>query len=291
LIGISEISGRESRAEKLADLFSASIQLPEFSSCLLGLLCVQYWAGLAAMLVRSFSIDSIVSALTQVSVLPVLEWYILFGMPRQFGNRHISPRLALGSLAIIIAATTLFHHQRFAFFVEAIALCIVWFRTPGLRRTAFVLLMIALQLGYGMTPLHGLASWCDARLVGAMMAMIGQPVMRIGNLLISPGMPDGLLVLAGCASTNLMAPMGLGLVALLLVSRKRLLRTDYYWIAATLAAGVAVNLVRIALMLQSNSAYESWHTGAGSSVISVLGLLITIVAWMAATGRPAVARR
>ncbi len=96
----------------------------------------------------------------------------------------------------------------------------------------------------------------------------------------------GWLILAGCASSNLMLPMGLGLAILLLISRTTLKRTDYGWIAVTLAIAVAINIVRLSLMLGSHAAYESWHEGTGASVISVTGLIVTMGVWMVATIEP-----
>jgi hypothetical protein len=134
-----------------------------------------------------------------------------------------------------------------------------------------------------MTPLHALVSWVDTRVLTGFMSLIGQPVTRIGNLILSSGMPDGLVILAGCASSNLMLPMGLGLAILLLISRDRLTRPDYGWIAATLAVAVAINIARLSLMLGSHAAYESWHEGTGASIISVAGLIVTMGVWMVAT--------
>jgi hypothetical protein len=191
--------------------------------------------------------------------------------------------MAYGSLALVIAAFTLIDHQRFAFLFESFALFILWLRTLGLRRVGLILLLIALQRGQGMTPLHALVSWVDTRLLTGFMAAIGQPVTRIGNLIVSAGMPDGLVILAGCASTNLMLPIGLGLAILLLISHDRLTRRDYGWIAATLAVAVTINIVRLSLMLRSHAAYESWHEGTGASIVSVAGLIVTMGAWMIAT--------
>ena len=139
-----------------------------------------------------------------------------------------------------------------------------------------------------MTPLHGLVSWIDSRLLQGATALLGEPVTRIGNLIISATNPNGLLVLAGCASSNLIIPMTLGLIALLLSSKPRLTGTDYGWIAGTVAAGFIINIARLFMMLPSHAAYEYWHEGDGASIISVAGMVVTLGAWIAATGqRPA----
>jgi hypothetical protein len=259
------------------------VPLPQFCPYLLALLAVQYWAGTALLVMRSPDLDTLERALTQISVLPVVEWFMLFGFVRRLPDRPVPPGLAYGSLALVVAAFTVINHQRFAFLLESIVLFLLWLRTAGLRRVGIILLLIALQRGQGMTPLHALVSWVDTRVLTGIMDLIGQPVTRIGNLILSPGKPDGLVVLAGCASSNLMLPMGLGLAILLLVSRARLTRADYGWIALTLAVAVAINLVRLYLMLGSHEAYENWHEGTGASIVSVAGLLVTMGAWMIAT--------
>jgi hypothetical protein len=258
------------------------VPLTQFSLYLLVLLAVQYWAGTAMLVVRSPNLEALERALTQISVLPVVEWWMLIGFARRLPDRTISATLAYGSLALVMAAFTLINHQRFAFLFESLALFILWLRTPDLRRVGLVLLFIALQRGQGMTPLHALVSWVDTRVLTGFMSLIGQPVTRIGNLVLSSGTPDGLVILAGCASSNLMLPMGLGLAILLLISRNRLTRRDYGWIAVTLAIAVAINIVRLSLMLGSHAAYESWHGGTGASIVSVAGLIVTMGIWMVA---------
>jgi hypothetical protein len=252
---------------------------------MLGLLCVQYWAGIAVMLAGSASLDGIVTALTQVSALPVVEWYVLFGLVRTFKGRDVSARLALGSLALLALASIAFPHQRLAFLVETVFLFIAWHRTPQLKRVGLILLVIALQRGLGMEPLHGVVSRFDAQAVEGLMAAIGHPITRVGNLLLAPNMPDGLLVLAHCASTILMFPMGFGFIALVLTDRERLTWADWQWLAGILAAAIAINLVRLSLMLRGQEAYESLHEGTGASVIGLLGMIVTLAAWLAATGK------
>jgi exosortase/archaeosortase family protein len=259
------------------------VPLSQFGLYLLVLLAVQYWAGTAALVARSPSVDALERALTQISVLPGVEWWMLFGFVRRLPERTLSARMAYGSLALVVAAFTLIAHQRFAFLFETFALFILWLGTPDLKRTGLILLFIALQRGQGMTPLHALISWVDTRVLSGFMTMIGQPVTRIGNLVASSGTPDGLVILAGCASSNLMLPMGLGLAILLLISRDPLRRRDYGWIAVTLAIAVAINIVRLTLMLGSHAAYESWHEGVGASIVSAAGLIVTMGVWMVAT--------
>jgi hypothetical protein len=265
--------------------FLKPVPLSEFSTWMLALLCVQYWAGIAVMLAGTPSLEGIVAALTQVSVLPVVEWYVLFGLARTFKSQDVSAPLALGSLALLALASVAFPHQRLAFLVETVFLFIAWNRTPQLKRIGLILLIIALQRGLGMEPLHGVVSRFDAQAVEGLMAAIGHPITRVGNLLLGPNMPDGLLVLAHCASTILMFPMGFGFIALVLTDRERLTRTDWQWLAAILAAAIVINLVRLSLMLRGQEAYESLHEGTGASVIGLLGMVVTLAAWLAATGK------
>jgi hypothetical protein len=260
-----------------------AVPLRQFCLCLLALLAVQYWAGTVALVVRSPDLDTLERALTQISVLPVIEWFMLFGFVRRLPGRALPPSLAYGSLALVVAAFTLIAHQRFAFLFESFALFLLWLRTPGLKRVGLILLFIALQRSQGLTALHALVGWVDARVLAGVMDLIGEPVTRIGNLILSPGGQDGLVVLAGCASSNLVLPIGLGLTILLLVSRDRLARSDYGWIAAAVAIAVAINIVRLYLMLGGHEAYENWHHGTGASIVSVAGLVVTMGAWMIAT--------
>jgi hypothetical protein len=263
--------------------FLKPVPFREFSLCLVGLLCIQYWAGTVVLLLGAFSAESVMATLTRISVMPVIEWYVLFGLTRAHGDRLISAPLALGSLALIAMASLALPHQRVAFLAETILLLAAWFRTPGLRRIAIVLVLIALQLDQGMTPLHSVVSWFDSRLLELTAAAIGHPVSRVGNLIFSPNVPGGLLVLAGCASTNLILPMALGLAALLLSSKPHLTGRDWGWIAATVAAGFAINIARLIMMLPSHAAYEYWHEGDGAAVISVAGMAVTLGAWIVAT--------
>jgi hypothetical protein len=249
----------------------------------LALLAVQYWAGTALLIVRSPDFDTLERALTQISVLPAVEWFMLFGFVRRLPDHTRPPAMAYGSLALVVVAFTVIAHQRFAFLFESVALFLLWLRTPDLRRIGLVLLFIALQRGQGLTALHAAVSWVDARILTGLMGLIGQPVTRIGNLILPPGSTDGLVILAGCASSNLMLPMGLGLAILLLVSRERLARMDYGWIALTIAIAAAINIGRLYLMLGGHEAYETWHKGTGASIVSVAGLVVTMGAWMIAT--------
>ncbi len=116
--------------------------------------------------------------MTQISVLPVVEWWMLFGFARRLPERTVSATLAYGSLALVAVAFTLINHQRFAFLFETFALFILWLRTPELRRIGLILLFIALQRGQGMTPLHALVSWVDTRVLSGFMTLTGQPVTR-----------------------------------------------------------------------------------------------------------------
>jgi hypothetical protein len=259
------------------------VPLSDFSLCMATLLAVQYWAGTVALVARVPDLGALSQALTQISVLPVVEWYMLIALARRLPERTISPAMAYGSLALFAAASTLIAHQRFAFLLETFVLFLAWIRTPDLKRIGLILFLIALQRGQGLAPLHALVSSLDAQIVGALMPLIGQPVTQVGNLIMSNGMPDGLVILAGCASTNLMLPMGVGLAILLLTSRERLRRTEYGWIALTLAIAVAINIARLILMLGSHAAYKSWHEGTGESIVSVGGLIVTMGIWMMAT--------
>jgi hypothetical protein len=277
-----DAAAQEQRSVSAGNL-GRGVPLTQFSLYLLVLLAIQYWAGTAALVARSPSLDALERALTQISVLPVVEWWMLIGFARRLPDRTIPAAMAYGSLALVVAAFTLINHQRFAFLFESFVLFALWLRTPELRRVGLILLFIALQRGQGMTPLHAVVSWVDTRVLTGFTSLIGQPVTRIGNLILSSGMPDGLVILAGCASSNLMLPMGLGLAILLLISRGRLTRTDYGWIAVTLAIAVAINIVRLSLMLGSHAAYESWHEGTGASIVSVAGLVVTMGIWMMAT--------
>jgi hypothetical protein len=259
------------------------VPLAQFCLYLLALLAVQYWAGTVMRMVRSPDLYTLEQTLTQISVLPVVEWFMLFGFVRRLPDRTLSPTLAYGSLALVVVAFTLINHQRFAFLFESFVLFLLWLRTPDLKRVGVILLFIALQRGQGLTALHAAVSWVDARVLDGFMSLIGQPVVRIGNLILSPGMQDGLVILAGCASSNLMLPMGLGLAILLLVSRDRLAGSDYGWIALTLTVAAAINIVRLYLMLGGHEAYENWHKGTGASIVSVAGLVVTMGLWMIAT--------
>ena len=259
------------------------VPLAQFCLYLLALLAVQYWAGTVLLVIRSPDFDTLERALTQISVLPVVEWFMLFGFVRRLPRSTVSPAMAYGSLALVVAAFTLIAHQRFAFLFESFVLFLIWLRTPDLGRAGLILLFIALQRGQGLTALHAAVSWMDARVLDGVMNLIGQPVTRIGNLILSPGTPDGLVILAGCASSNLMLPMGLGLAILLLISRDRLTRQDYGWIGLTLLVAAAINIVRLYLMLGGHEAYESWHKGTGASIVSVAGLVVTMGVWMIAT--------
>ena len=260
------------------------VPLAEFSTWLLGLLCIQYWAGIAVMLAGTGSLDGIMAAFTEVSMLPVVEWYVLFGMLRTLKGKDVPAAIALGSLALVALPAIVFPHQRLAFTVEAIVLFLAWYRLPGLRRIGLILLMIALQRGLGMEPLHGVVSRIDAIAVEGLMAMIGHPITRMGNLLFTANMPDGLLVLAHCASTILIFPMAFGFVALVLTDRERLTRTDWRWLIAVMAAAIVINLARLSLMLRGQAAYQSLHAGTGASVVGLLGMVVTLGAWMAASG-------
>ena len=237
------------------------------------------------MILGTGTLEGIVKTFTEMSVLPIVEWYLLFGMIRRLTGPGISGPAAFAPLVIFAVTTAVLHHQRTAFLFETLLLLAVWMRMPDLRRVAVILVLIAVQLGEGTTPLHGLFSWIDAHLVTGLMTMIGQPVLRIGNLIRSHGLPDGLVVLAGCASSKLMLPMGTGLAVLLLTSHPRLTRIDWYWIGATLAAAIVMNVIRLALMLQSHADFLSWHEGSGASLVSVVGLVITLAAWFAATAK------
>ena len=250
-----------------------------------GLLFVQYWAGVAAMVAASAGAGGIVEAFGEISVLPVVEWYVLFGMIRGLKGPDVPASLALSSLLVFVLGSMLVHHQRTAFVLEALLLVFLWIRTAGLGRVSFIVLLIALQLDEGLKPLHGLFSAIDAHILPVVMAGIGQPVVKIGNLIRSPGLPDGLVLLAGCASTKLMLPMGLGFTALVLGSHERFMRSDWRWLGLVLAAAIIMNIVRLCLMLQSHAAFESWHVGTGASIVSVAGLVVTLVAWFVATGR------
>ena len=59
------------------------VPLNQFSLYLLLLLAVQYWAGTAALVARSPSLEALERALTQISVLPVVEWWMLIGFARR----------------------------------------------------------------------------------------------------------------------------------------------------------------------------------------------------------------
>jgi hypothetical protein len=252
---------------------------------IVGLLFVQYWAGDAVLIATSGSLDGIAKTFTTISVLPVVEWYALFGLIRGMTGPPVRAELAFGSLVIFVLGLTQLHHQRTAFLAEAILLFLLWARTPGLGRVSLIVLLIALQLGEGTPPLHGLFTWFDAQILPVVMDAIGQPVDRIGNLIRSPGLPDGLVLLAGCAGSNLMLPMAMGFLALVLTSHPKLSRIDWRWLGLVLAAAMVMNIVRLCLMLQSRADFESWHEGNGASLISVAGLIVTLAAWSATTRR------
>jgi exosortase/archaeosortase family protein len=143
-----------------------------------------------------------------------------------------------------------------------------------LRRAAIIFLAMTstlmwgpLILGFFNGPILGIDAWLVSHLAGAQQA---------GNQLHFIGSADAFVIAPGCSSFH---GMSLALVFWATVNQWFRVRFDWQslvWVAAALAATIAINVLRIGAIARFPDHFDAIHTGWGAEVAAWTTLLLVV---------------
>jgi exosortase/archaeosortase family protein len=143
-----------------------------------------------------------------------------------------------------------------------------------LRRAAIIFIAMTstlmwgpLILGFFNGPILGVDAWLVSHFIGAPQA---------GNQIQFIGRPEAFVIAPGCSSFH---GMSLALVFWATVNqwfRVRLAWQSFGWVAAALAATVAVNVMRIGAIARFPDHFDAIHTGWGAQLAAWTTLFLVV---------------
>lgn len=156
-----------------------------------------------------------------------------------------------------------------------------------------ILLFLSMALGWSQVIKYVLAPLVlpiDALLVEASLALTQPDVVRSGLTFVQPG-GHGIFMVGACSSFNNISLGALCIGSAVLARRDRLMARDWGFVAAGMAAVVAINAARITAMAASPEGYAFWHDGAGAGIVGIAQTgLLALIAFAAAMA-PSPAKR
>jgi exosortase/archaeosortase family protein len=152
---------------------------------------------------------------------------------------------------------------------------------PGARWLGAAIAIVGGQYVFGW-PLF--ASWrapfaqIDARAVHQLLAIAGQASDYSDSSVRLRGSAFAIRILAGCATSSVVSAVAAAFLIFSLCWRAPLAAVAR-GLAAAVGACWIVNVLRLALMAQSEDDYRYWHDGGGTAIVS---LAMAVVAYLTA---------
>jgi exosortase/archaeosortase family protein len=177
----------------------------------------------------------------------------------------------IGELALVISLCllgSLKQKEAAPFALTGLAFWLFTDRRIEARAVAAVLLAIAVHQFWSRVVFSIVSPELvrtDAMMVGAVMTLAVKGVGWQDNLIT---MPNGfrIVVLESCSSFANVSASLLAWVALAKLERLHWVRNDIWVALAAVLAQVALNIIRLCLLAQSQAMYLYWHDGAGAQI-------------------------
>lgn len=151
--------------------------------------------------------------------------------------------------------------------------------TPLYKMSLFFIIMISIREPVVMMGMKVLAEYTlllDAWFVDVISYLISEPIERVGNILISSS-GHGIMVLAGCSS---LANISLALLLWLVLrdhTDTRFHPSDAIGIIAVCVAIIALNTLRLSLMVKDLSYYTMFHSTLGTALFEI-SMVVSVMA-------------
>jgi hypothetical protein len=237
------------------------------------------------------SIDGI---LTQVSVLEVLEVWLIFRLASRIPDTCRLPAttawIVLGVIALVVVVVR--YRPSYASGGLELMLLVLSWRTRPLRLVAICVTLFVFQYIFQSGPflwLHESIGRVDAAVLRGLLAEAGYVANGFGPMVYLEGSTHGVNVMGACSSSHVVGTMTAGYLIIVAGLRGRFVADDASWLAGLLVTTICVNWLRLAPMVVSPQGHAFWHDGLGASIVSLVYAALVLAAVHVATKREAVA--
>ena len=255
---------------------------------------VAYWANIVrgAAGQEALSVMSALNGVLDNGAFAVFAWALL--LARCFG--HPDRRLASrGAIAVtVLLGLVVLMPARLVTGGAAALLAAVLFTGPGMpsairqmRAVLFALAIETLWISPLLAPVHVLVGHLDARVAAALLRALGLQAAQHGNVVENASTQFSIAVWPYCASLFPLADVGLAFVVTVLFRGGALRWSLLPWLAAAVAASIALTEIRLVLLALDADSYRWWHFGPGVSVYTLVALGFAVAPAVLATRVPA----
>ena len=152
--------------------------------------------------------------------------------------------------------------------------------TPAGRKVAALLFALAFDAAWTspyLLPLHAAVATVDARAVQGLLHAAGVGVSRYGNLISGATPGFGIEILARCAASYPFGGVCLAFVVTVLYQGRFPRRRDLPWLAASLAASVALTELRLSWMALGEADFLWLHEGGGVTLYTLVAVAFAVL--------------
>ena len=280
-----------------AQFASPSIEIPARSTATASGAAVVGWLIVFTLLewacAKLETVGPSLSLAGLASALTALECFELFLLARMFNWKAAETRVGIIEVVLIlalIAVVCLFANGRpwFSAGILSFYLLCRFGRDREHHRSAIGMFAFTSQyllLAGPLVWLHAFVGSLDAAVVRMILQALGYDVTGYGTFVIRASQKFAIEVTEGCSSSHVAAVAIPGFVIAVLGLRGRLLRADFGYAAALLAALVLVNWLRLIPIALSQEGWLYWHEGEGSSIVAATDALMMVGVAYLATAR------
>ena len=202
----------------------------------------------------------------------LVSLYFLFTVD----NRKLTVRDAIVCGVVLIACVA----GHFGLAVSGFALYLILTGQPASadRAAGIVMSAIAVRAVWAPIVLETFAPVlvrADASLVDHLLSLWNPAVHQDGAVVMS-STDFGIEVTMLCSSVHNISYAALCWVTITMMARKTWVARDLWVGAATMAAQVSINVVRLAIIASSSPLYDYWHDGTGKYWVKAAGTLAAL---------------
>ncbi len=273
LEGMTTIAQAEQRASALGRLRDREILL----AFVLGVAMVVFWRGFASHAYPRLS-AAFLTPRSGVGAAEILALIVLALLAIRIRDESVLTVRDLTVVAVSSLAFALISGGAGALPPVIVGAKFVFHRDKRVASMGQILLALAFYEWFGPTLFHAvspIALKAEALAVQGVLAPLG--AFTRDGLTITATSGHNISIEEGCSAFH-----NISLATLICISLVKLETLTFKWAhvwvcAAMVAATIALNTARIALMAQSPAAYEFWHNGAGEPIVA-LAILAAMLA-------------